>query len=99
VAIARALVNNPKLILADEPTGALDRRIGSEILAKLKELNAHGRTIIMVTHDPELARHADRIVVLLDGRIAHESVAQKVAPAGREQPQFGIVEPIGRGAD
>jgi putative ABC transport system ATP-binding protein len=67
VAIARAIVNNPALILADEPTGALDSRTGAAILALFQRLNREGRTIIMVTHDTRVARHCARNVVLRDG--------------------------------
>jgi ABC-type lipoprotein export system ATPase subunit len=68
-AIARALVNNPKLLLADEPTGNLDGTTGDGILELLKELNSDGQTIVMVTHDPKSASYADRIVHLDDGRL------------------------------
>jgi len=69
VAIARAMVTNPALILADEPTGALDSRTGIAILALFQRLNREGRTIIMVTHDTRVARHCARNVVLRDGRL------------------------------
>lgn len=69
VAIARALINDPSLILADEPTGALDSRSGFEILGMFKELKASGRTIVMITHDPDIAKHADRVVLVKDGVI------------------------------
>ena len=69
VAIARALVTNPKVILADEPTGALDQKTGKQILSILKDLNKKGQTIIMVTHDLELAKNANRIVTISDGKI------------------------------
>jgi putative ABC transport system ATP-binding protein len=69
VAIARALVNDPSLILADEPTGNMDRKTGKEILALFNQLNREGRSIIMVTHDPEIAEYAKEIVVLQDGQI------------------------------
>jgi putative ABC transport system ATP-binding protein len=71
VAIARALVNRPELLLADEPTGALDTATGHEIGRLLKELNAGGQTLVLVTHDPALAQaYAARTVRLVDGRIA-----------------------------
>jgi putative ABC transport system ATP-binding protein len=69
VAIARALVNDPSLILADEPTGNMDRKTGKEILALFDQLNREGRSIVMVTHDPEIAGHAKEIVILQDGQI------------------------------
>ena len=69
VAIARALVNSPKLLLADEPTGALDSHTSQELIELLKELNRDGMTILLVTHEPEVARHASRIVRFQDGRI------------------------------
>jgi putative ABC transport system ATP-binding protein len=69
VAIARALVNDPALILADEPTGNMDQKTGLEILRLFEELNAEGRSIIMVTHDPEIAKHARETLFLKDGEI------------------------------
>lgn len=69
VAIARALITDPDILIADEPTGNLDTVTGNDILALLKELNAEGRTVLMVTHDPELARHAHRTVVIEDGKV------------------------------
>ena len=73
VAIARALVNDPPVILADEPTGALDSRSGDEVLALLKQLHAEGRTIILITHAENIAQHAERIVRLQDGRVIEDS--------------------------
>ena len=72
VAIARALVNNPALILADEPTGNLDSRNSHEIMALFRELHAEGRTIVMVTHEPDIARYAGRILYFLDGAVVRE---------------------------
>ena len=68
VAIARALVNNPSLVLADEPTGALDSRTANEILSLFQELNRDGVTIVLVTHDAEVGRHAHRLIRFKDGR-------------------------------
>ncbi len=74
VAIARALVNNPSLILADEPTGNLDSRSGSEILALFEKLHSLGNTIVIVTHDPNIAERAKRIIYLKDGEIEKERI-------------------------
>src|SRR5262249_34848326 len=73
-AIARALVNDPTLILADEPTGALDSRTADEILDVLRELNRAGVTLVLVTHDPDVGAAADRIIHLRDGKIAEGTV-------------------------
>ena len=69
VAIARALVNNPDIILADEPTGQLDSKTKKEIADLFKTINSEGRTIVVVTHDDELAKTADRVVRIMDGKI------------------------------
>lgn len=69
VAIARALVTDPEIILADEPTGNLDTRTGTEIMRLFKSLNRHGKTVIVITHSPEIARISDRIIKLKDGQI------------------------------
>jgi putative ABC transport system ATP-binding protein len=73
VAIARALVTNPALILADEPTGNLDRRSGLEVMAILQKLNREGRTVMLITHDRNIAEHAHRILTLRDGRIFEDA--------------------------
>jgi len=72
VAIARALVNEPSILLADEPTGNLDSKTGAEILSLFNKLHARGNTIIIVTHDKDVANRAERIIHLLDGRIDSE---------------------------
>jgi putative ABC transport system ATP-binding protein len=74
VAIARALINRPALLLADEPTGALDTRNGEQVLDLFRDLQSTGQTIVLVTHDPRLAeRYADRVVTLVDGAIARNA--------------------------
>ena len=73
VAIARALINNPLIILADEPTGNLDTRSGGEIMDLLYNLHKRGRTIVIVTHDSEVARYAGRVIHFRDGRIATDN--------------------------
>jgi putative ABC transport system ATP-binding protein len=83
VAIARALVNRPAVLLADEPTGALDTATGEEIGDLLLDLNSSGQTIVLVTHNPDLAaRYAGRTVQLVDGRVAADSAAAGVPAAG-----------------
>jgi len=77
VAIARALVNNPSLILADEPTGNLDSATSNEIMALFDELHQRGNTIILVTHEPDIATHAHRVIRLLDGKIASDEATRR----------------------
>ena len=74
VAIARALINRPPILLADEPTGALDSRTGAEILALFKRLQQEDHTVVLITHDPDVAKHCDRIFVMRDGEL-HEGSA------------------------
>ncbi len=82
VAIARALVNDPSIVLADEPTGNLDSRSGVEIMAILQELHEQGITVILVTHDDRIARHASRIIRVFDGRVSEDAeVADRVNAA------------------
>jgi putative ABC transport system ATP-binding protein len=77
VAIARALVNNPSIILADEPTGNLDSKTGEEIMGLLENLYQKGNTIILVTHEADIARHARRIVHLRDGLVESDATAEQ----------------------
>ena len=72
IAIARSLVSGADIILADEPTGALDNRNGIELMEMLKELNEIGKTIVLVTHDKEIAKYAKKIIYIKDGRIENE---------------------------
>lgn len=77
VAIARALVNNPSIILADEPTGNLDSKSGHEIMKIFDDLHRNGNTIILVTHEDDIAKHSNRIVRLLDGKIVKDEIVIK----------------------
>ena len=91
VAIARALVNDPPVILADEPTGALDSHSGDEVLALLKQLHAEGRTIILITHAENVAQHAGRIVRIQDGRILEDTgVAREGIRDAIEQAHYDL---------
>jgi putative ABC transport system ATP-binding protein len=83
VAIARALAGDPKILLADEPTGNLDSTMAHQVLELLEEIHANGTTIVMVTHDQELAQRAERIIQLLDGRVSAEEF---VEPQTNAQP-------------
>ena len=77
VAIARALVNSPSIVLADEPTGNLDSKTGEEIMALFANLHRQGNTIILVTHENDIAQHAHRIIYIRDGKIASDEVVKK----------------------
>jgi len=92
VAIARALVNEPDLLLADEPTGNLDERAAGEIMDIFHTLHAAGRTIVLVTHDPNLAAHCDRICRLESGRLISDRRTPGAQPARREMAAFAALE-------
>ncbi|GLR63609.1 MacB family efflux pump subunit [Marinospirillum insulare] len=101
VSIARALMNGGQIILADEPTGALDSKSGIEVMQLLKELSAQGHTLLLITHDPEVAAHADRIIEIRDGEIVSDQKSAAVdnpkarlplPEAAKEQPLIDIWE-------
>jgi macrolide transport system ATP-binding/permease protein len=102
VSIARALMNGGEIILADEPTGALDSRSGAEMLALLKELNARGHTIIIVTHDANVAAHARRVIELRDGHVVRDSgsaeatASAAAVPARADRDDAPALRPAGR---
>ncbi|HET9603531.1 MAG TPA: ABC transporter ATP-binding protein [Gemmatimonadales bacterium] len=79
VAIARALVNRPSILLADEPTGNLDSTTSEEIMAVFEELHDQGQTVVMVTHEPDIAAHSERIITLRDGKVASDRAAGESA--------------------
>jgi putative ABC transport system ATP-binding protein len=87
VAIARALVNDPPLILADEPTGNLDSKTGHKILMTFRELQRQGRTVVLITHDSEVAQIADRAVHIRDGRLVDQATADAHDAAAREDEE------------
>jgi putative ABC transport system ATP-binding protein len=78
VAIARAMVNHPKILLADEPTGALDSKSGQQVMELFEQLNEEGVTVIMITHDSKIARHARRVVDIFDGEISERGKKEVV---------------------
>jgi putative ABC transport system ATP-binding protein len=96
VAIARALVNTPKVLLADEPTGALDSRTSVELMALLQELNREGTTIVIVTHEPDIAAHAKRLVRFLDGRVLGDA---RQTPVDAAQRLAAMLEPRAEAAE
>jgi putative ABC transport system ATP-binding protein len=81
VATARALVTDPAILMADEPTGNLDTKASEEIMALFKDLHRQGRTIVLVTHEPDIARHAERIIHLKDGQVVWETRPEDVPVA------------------
>ncbi len=85
VAIARALVTEPSIILADEPTGNLDSKTGNDIMALFEDLNKSGNTIILVTHEEEIARHAERIIRLRDGLIESDEIVEERSLVGKDE--------------
>ncbi len=86
VAIARALINRPSIILADEPTGNLDSKTGDEIMALFDELHARGNTIVLVTHEPDIAEYAHRVVTIRDGVIASDQPSARMRTASALAP-------------
>ena len=90
VAIARALINDPSIVLTDEPTGNLDSRTSEDVMRVLQELNESGRTIVLITHEPDIARHAKRVLQMRDGRI--------VGDERIEQVRTEATAPVARGA-
>jgi putative ABC transport system ATP-binding protein len=104
VAIARALVNRPSLLLADEPTGNLDSRTSVEVMSLFQHINEQGNTIVLVTHEPDLAKYTRRIVELRDGRILRDEPVSNSRRAdddllqwGRDASQTGIERSVGQG--
>ncbi|MBE7026548.1 MAG: ABC transporter ATP-binding protein [Ruminococcaceae bacterium] len=85
VSIARALSSRPQLILADEPTGALDSKSGIEVMAMLKEIHAEGKTIVIITHDNNIAKQANRIIRIADGEIVSDADTESATKAGGGQ--------------
>lgn len=90
VAIARALVNDPAIILADEPTGNLDTKTSIEIMSIFEEIHANGNTIIIVTHEPDIAEHAHRIVRLRDGLIETDVINQDVRKSSDPEHRYNV---------
>jgi putative ABC transport system ATP-binding protein len=99
VAIARALVNRPELLLADEPTGNLDTRTGLEIMALFQELNDTGITIVMVTHEPDIAAYCRRVVVMRDGRVRSDTLNAQPRNALADRRALDAASPDAAGAD
>ena len=96
VAIARAIVNRPRLILADEPTGNLDSRTSVEVMALFQELGRGGMTVVLVTHEPDIAQYATRVVVVRDGRIRSD---ERHAPISAAKTLADLPPPVGELAE
>ena len=94
VAIARALVNEPPLILADEPTGALDTHTSQELMALLQQLNDAGITIVLVTHEPDIAAFAKRMLVFRDGELVEDRPVHPPLPAGEGRGEGGLAKAV-----
>jgi putative ABC transport system ATP-binding protein len=94
VAIARALVNSPSIVLADEPTGNLDSKTGEEIMALFENLHKQGNTIILVTHENDIAQHAHRIIYIRDGKIASDEAVAQATQAALHQPGYALAQKV-----
>jgi len=93
VAIARALVNTPKMLLADEPTGALDSRTSVELMALFQQLNREGMTVVIVTHEPDIAAYANRLIRFLDGHVLSDIRHQPVDAAAERDAMLAAASP------
>ncbi len=93
VAIARALVNKPKMLLADEPTGALDSRTSVELMALFQQLNREGMTVVIVTHEPDIAAYANRLIRFLDGHVLSDIRHQPVDAAAERDAMLAAASP------
>jgi putative ABC transport system ATP-binding protein len=89
VAIARALINDPKLILADEPTGNLDTKTSEEVMGVFQRLNDEGKTVVLITHESDIAAHARRVVVFRDGRVVEDRPVEQRRPLSLPSPPVG----------